>query len=279
MIIVNYHENIIRFLGVSFDQDRYFVVMQYADDGNLHDFLKENFSILIWSDKIRIAKEIAAGLKCIHSEDIVHRDLHSKNILVHNGKMMITDLGISKSLNEVSITSSNSGYGLIPYIDPEYLNNVCPKRGKEFDIYSLGVLFWEISSGRAPFDDQNLDISIGIKIIQGLRETPIEGSPLKYVKLYKKCWDGIPKNRPTIEEVVERLNNIELIINENKSDFILPLTPPSSPMDPRSITSNTHLMFPLSAIESNKHTPNQPSLVHVFEPPTLQEMNNKNPFH
>ncbi|CAG8836010.1 45521_t:CDS:2 [Gigaspora margarita] len=80
-------------------------------------------------------------------------------------------------------------------------------------------------------------------------------------------------------EIVERLNNIELIINENKSDFILPLTPPSSPMDPRSITSNTHLMFPLSKIESNKHTPNQPSLVHVFEPPTLQEMNNKNPFH
>ncbi|CAG8534311.1 18108_t:CDS:2, partial [Gigaspora rosea] len=80
-------------------------------------------------------------------------------------------------------------------------------------------------------------------------------------------------------KVVERLNNIELIINENKSDFILPLTPPSSPMDPRSITPNTHLIFPLSTIESNKHTPNQPSLIHVFEPPTLQEMNNKNSFH
>ncbi|CAG8648747.1 27866_t:CDS:2 [Dentiscutata erythropus] len=77
-------------------------------------------------------------------------------------------------------------------------------------------------------------------------------------------------------EVVERLNNIERV---NQSDFILPKTPPSSPMDTRSITLKTHLVSPLSITASNKNTSHQPSLIRVFEPPTRQEMNNKNPFH
>ncbi|POG61822.1 kinase-like domain-containing protein, partial [Rhizophagus irregularis DAOM 181602=DAOM 197198] len=81
--MVSYHDNINRFLGITNDHaGNYIMVLEYADEGNLRDYLKVKFDSLQWENKIRMALDIACGLKCLHSRDIVHRDLHSKNILV-----------------------------------------------------------------------------------------------------------------------------------------------------------------------------------------------------
>ncbi|RIB25805.1 kinase-like domain-containing protein, partial [Gigaspora rosea] len=68
-------------------------VLQYANGGNLRKYLKNNFLELQWGDKFRMAKQIAQGLFYLHSKNIVHRNLHSKNILVHDGIMLIADFG------------------------------------------------------------------------------------------------------------------------------------------------------------------------------------------
>ncbi|KAF0476163.1 kinase-like protein [Gigaspora margarita] len=82
------------------------------------------------------------------------------------------------------------------------------QRNKKSDIYSFGVILWEISSGRPPFESVKIsggtnirDIAILIQIRQGIREQPIEGTPNSYIQLYKRCWDYNPDLRPSIEEI------------------------------------------------------------------------------
>ncbi|RHZ77107.1 hypothetical protein Glove_185g40 [Diversispora epigaea] len=77
----------------------HYLVLQHARDGDLRTYLRNNFKILDWKIKINMAKDITSGLHCIHDENIVHKDLHSKNILVHEGRLLITDLGLSQPLD------------------------------------------------------------------------------------------------------------------------------------------------------------------------------------
>ena len=120
---------------------------------------------------------------------------HSKNILVHDEKLLIADFGLSK--DETSKTSNASVHGMQAYIDPQCLENVSYKRSKKSDIYSFGVILREISSGRPPFQSIN-PYAIIIHVSQGGREIPIEGTPSSYIQLYKKCWNYDPNQRPEL---------------------------------------------------------------------------------
>ncbi|CAB4474359.1 unnamed protein product [Rhizophagus irregularis] len=78
---VDSHPNINRFLGITKDSEYYILVLEYANEGHLKGYLNKNFASLKWNDKIRMALDIISGLKFLHSKEIIHRDLHSKNIL------------------------------------------------------------------------------------------------------------------------------------------------------------------------------------------------------
>ncbi|PKC68367.1 kinase-like protein [Rhizophagus irregularis] len=99
---IDYHSNINHFLGVTNDSMSYILVLEYANEGNLRDYLRNNFASLEWNHKIQMALDITNGLKFLHSKEIIHRDLHSKNILVNNGKLLIADFGLSKKLAEIT---------------------------------------------------------------------------------------------------------------------------------------------------------------------------------
>ncbi|CAB5393170.1 unnamed protein product [Rhizophagus irregularis] len=117
-----------------------------------------------------MALDIASGLKFLHLREIIHRDLHPKNILVNNGKLLIADFGLSKKLEEVMTNSIANRMGMIEYIEPQCFKN----------------------------------IDIG----DGHREKPIEGTLPTYQQLYQKCWDDKPESRPDIEEVYEILSQL-----------------------------------------------------------------------
>src|ERR1043165_898201 len=126
------------------------LVMEYADGGNLRKYLQKHFSTLTWDDKINLAYQISEGIKYLHGENILHRDLHSKNIVIHQGEAKIIDLGTAKSIG--TETDLHSGvFGMISYIDPKLLEDYSYQYNKKSDIYSLGVLMWELSSGHPPF--------------------------------------------------------------------------------------------------------------------------------
>ncbi|GES93439.1 kinase-like domain-containing protein [Rhizophagus clarus] len=216
---VDYHDNVIRFYGItsSFKENQkkeYSLVIEYADHGTLRSYLKENFENLNWNDKYKLALQLVHAVSCLHDEGIIHRDLHSNNVLVHQHTVKLSDFGLSKRIEETS--NSQSIFGLIPYTDPKIFNrNISPLYllNKKSDVYSIGVVLWEVSSGRPPFHGTPYDVGLAISILQGLRETPVPETSENYIKIYTDCWNIEPDNRPTINQVFNELKAI--IIKEN----------------------------------------------------------------
>ncbi|PKK64366.1 kinase-like protein [Rhizophagus irregularis] len=210
---VDFHDNIIRFYGITkfeseskINQTRnYLLVMEYANDGTLRDYLNKNFNKLSWDDRYNLAHQLACSVLCLHDEGIVHRDLHSCNVLVQKKSIKLADFGLSKRIDEAS-NSQSKLLGMVPYIDPKILmnsNNL--KLNEKSDVYSIGVLLWEISSGKPPFHEENNKIGLIYDISQGRREEIIPDTPNDYSNLYIECWNNEPSKRPNMHEVVNRL--------------------------------------------------------------------------
>ncbi|EXX55339.1 Mkk2p [Rhizophagus irregularis DAOM 197198w] len=168
-------------------------------DENLKNYVSKNHNILTWNKKISIMCDIVISISRIHVANIVHKNLHSRNILLSSGQWYICDFEFSRPANKPL-------YGNLPYVAPEVIN------GKEFtfasDIYSIGMLMWEISSAQLPFNDYEYDYDLAIKIVNGMRPNIIPGTPLEYSKLIEQCWDADPLKRPNINTLGKELMKI-----------------------------------------------------------------------
>ncbi|KAF0446151.1 kinase-like protein [Gigaspora margarita] len=204
--------NIIKFYGVTKDNNgHYNMILQYANEGDLQRYLNIKAKELQWSKKLDIAMGIACGLSFLHDKGIIHRDLHSGNILIHQGKPKITDLGASKLINMESKTSDSEVIGVLEYTDPQCIllaNDGKYNHNEKSDICSFGVILWEISSGKSPFQSIKCGTRLSVYICRGKREEPVESTPSKYLELYKKCWDHDPTNRPKTNLIPETLEKI-----------------------------------------------------------------------
>ncbi|RHZ77109.1 hypothetical protein Glove_185g42 [Diversispora epigaea] len=203
------HENIIRFYGISqkdLKSNEYILVLEYANGGTLHDHLKSHFEKLEWNDKLNLAQQIVKAIEHLHSNDIIHGDLNSKNILFHDNTIKISDFGISG----LSTESSKNSLGSIEYLDPILLKKLGKfSKNKPSDIYSIGILLWEISSGKIPYESKFQDeLELIIYVSRGNREDPIIGTPQDYINIYQDCWNQDPNQRPNIRKVVQGLEFI-----------------------------------------------------------------------
>ena len=173
-------------------------------DINLRNYLQQNHEKLTWKERIQIIVRISYALSRVHEENAIHRDLHSGNILYSqlNQRFFISDLGFCGPADK----PLNSTYGNLPYIAPEVII------GKETtfasDVYSIGMIMWEISSGQPPFINYENDYDLAMNIINGMRPKIVPETPSEYVKLMVQCWNADPEKRPDIKSLEKGIHEI-----------------------------------------------------------------------
>jgi serine/threonine protein kinase len=208
-----------RCFGITKDpvSNNFMMVMQYAKDGSLRQYLNDRFNSIMWKDKLDTLERIAKGLYSIHKNGLVHRDFHCGNMLKDSEYTYITDLGLCRPANVKSFQDEcKQVYGVLPYVAPEVL------RGKEYtqesDIYAFGIIAYEVCTGLPPYHDIAHDKILAISICQGLRPKSNYKIPQLILDIIKQCWDADPLKRPKAEELHDLLGDLEDdFINDNEA--------------------------------------------------------------
>ena len=154
------HPNIVEMYDVGEDNGTYYIVMEYVSGMTLKQLIKKRGSLSL-SEAIDIMLQITDGIKEAHDSYIIHRDLKPQNILIQdNGEIKITDFGIAMALNSTQLTQTNSVMGSVHYLPPEQASG----KGATIksDIYSMGILFYELLTGKLPFKGENA-VEIALK--------------------------------------------------------------------------------------------------------------------
>lgn len=157
------HPNIVSVLDVGTDHGLPYMVMEYVDGPNLKEYIQKN-SPLDLNEIIRIMDQILSAVALAHKHNVIHRDLKPQNILMDKrGNIKIADFGIAVALNQSSITQTNSVMGSVHYMSPEQTRGGMVT--KQSDIYSLGIILYELITGTVPFNGDT-PVAIALKHAQ-----------------------------------------------------------------------------------------------------------------
>lgn len=159
--------HIVSIYDVGMENGLYYIVMEYVEGITLKEYIAEK-RILSWRQAADFAAQICEGLEEAHKKSVIHRDIKPQNIIMTNdGVLKVTDFGIARATSQATTTAGNSTIGTVHYLSPEQARG--GYTNESTDIYSLGVVLYEMLTGRLPFDD-NSAVAIAIKHIQ---ENPI----------------------------------------------------------------------------------------------------------
>lgn len=166
------HPNIVNVYDVGKEGDTQFIVMEYVEGRNLKQFIKEQGRLPL-NQAADIARQICDGLQDAHANGIVHRDIKPHNILVtDNGRVKVADFGIAQIMSSVTLTNSGTIVGSVHYFSPEQARG--DATGAKSDIYAVGVVLYEMVTGKVPFEGET-PIAVALKHIQ---EKPLPPSKL-----------------------------------------------------------------------------------------------------
>lgn len=208
------HPNIVGIYDVGEDEGNYYIVMEYIEGQTLKSLIKRRGSLTL-PEVIDIMTQLTSGIAHAHEKGIIHRDIKPQNILIlDDGLVKIADFGIAQALNSNELTQTNSVMGSVHYLPPEQANGT----GSTYksDIYSLGILMFELLIGKVPFKGENA-VEIAIKQMKD----PIpsvcdikEDIPQSVENIILKATAKNPKNR--YDSVEEMKYDIKTCLDEDK---------------------------------------------------------------
>ena len=207
------HPNIVNIYDVGREGNIHYIVMELIQGKTLSDYIKEQ-GPMPYPKVIALSKQIAAALAFAHKNHIIHRDVKPHNVMITpNGTAKITDFGIAKAVNAATIVDNTEGIiGSVHYFSPEQARGGYVD--EKSDIYSLGIVMYEMLTGRVPFDGDN-PVNIALMHINGEMVPPsklVDGVPPALEHIILKCTDKYPVNRfASADELIEALNNLEFV--------------------------------------------------------------------
>lgn len=187
--------NIVEVYDVGEDNGEYYIVMEYIEGKHLKQLIKKRGKLTI-SEAVDIVMQITDGLSIAHDSYIIHRDIKPQNIMIlENGLVKITDFGIAMAMNSTQLTQTNSVMGSVHYLPPEQASG----KGStlQSDIYSIGILFYELITGKLPFKGENA-VEIALKHLKeslpSIRDE-VPNIPQSVENIIIKATAKNPKNR------------------------------------------------------------------------------------
>ena len=154
------HPNIVEMYDVGEDDGNYFIVMEYIDGKTLKSLIKKRGSLTV-CEVVDIMLQLTSAISCAHDSYIIHRDIKPQNVMIlDDGRVKITDFGIAIASNASELTQTNSVMGSVHYLPPEQANG--NGATAKSDIYSLGILMFELLTGKLPFKGDNA-VEIALK--------------------------------------------------------------------------------------------------------------------
>lgn len=216
------HPNIVEVYDVGEDNNQYYIVMEYIEGKQLKDVLRKRGKLTI-TEVIDIMQQIADGLSVAHDSYIIHRDIKPQNIMIlENGLVKITDFGIAMAMNSTQLTQTNSVMGSVHYLPPEQANG--SGSTLKSDIYSMGILMYELLTGKLPYKGENA-VEIALKHLKeplpSIRDE-IPDIPQSVENVILRATAKNPKNRYNdAREMLEDLKTVmdDSRINEPRYEF------------------------------------------------------------
>lgn len=261
------HPNIVNIYDVGSCDGKYFIVMEYIKGETLKDKIKREAPLPI-NVTLNIVEEIAQALACAHAKHLVHCDIKPHNILLtEEGHVKVADFGIARATSSATITYTGSVVGSVHYFSPEQAkgHTISPKS----DIYSLGVVMYEMLTGRVPFDGETA-VSIAIKQLQDAPVPPHDlrpDIPSLVEAIVLKAMDKNPDNRFSSEDLIKEIERAK------DRPFAKVDIPQEDPFATRILTSqeveqlkNIQPMPPVQPKQPEQTPKVQPKAQPVYEP-------------
>lgn len=211
------HQNIVNIYDVGSEDGLYYIIMEYVDGITLKTYIEKK-GHLNYKEVISIAIQVGRGIKCAHDNNIIHRDIKPQNIMItRDGKVKVTDFGIARAAS--GNTVSADVMGSVHYISPEQARGGYVD--KRTDIYSLGIVMYEMATGKVPYDGDNA-VNIALLHIQGEMTPPSElvpDVPVALERIIQKATMKSPDRRyPDMGELLADLKKALVTPDE---DFVV----------------------------------------------------------
>lgn len=242
------HPNIVEVYDVGEDNGQYYIVMEYVEGKHLKQLLKKRSNLTV-GEVVDIMLQITEGMAAAHDSYIIHRDIKPQNILIiENGLVKITDFGIAMAINSTQLTQTNSVMGSVHYLPPEQASG----KGSSLksDIYSMGILMYELLSGNLPYKGDNA-VEIALKHMK--EELPdikelLPNIPQSVENVILKATNKNPKNR--YNDAREMNEDLKTVLTDERLN-----EPPYKPTHPDVEFDDTKV---LKAVEENTEEEENP---------------------